>query len=428
MKLLSHQEKAVDFILKNESSALFFEQGTGKTFAVLQAIKELKAAKVLLIVLLNNLETTWKASIPKFLKTPILSKPQEFDSGIYLIHYEGLVKQIKWIKKQKWDMIVIDESQRLKNRNSKQSKSVKMLAGAPKKVILSGTPVEQCPEDLWAQFRFLAPEVLSPRWGDFKEDFLESYGFMGKQLRMRKDRLPEFIRRISPFMLRVTKDVLDLPPIRLIKHSIPLLGNQREVYESMKKDMVTLVDGHQIMADLTIVQLIKLQQICGGFISDEDQTFQTGEAKLRRLKSILKVENKPIVIFCNFLQEILLIKEELKNQFSIGVLSGQVKPQERVKLIGDFQNGKLDLLICQLRTGGVGIDLYRSNIAIFYSMSWSYIDYSQALSRVHRFNQDRVVKIFLLFAKRTIDEIIFKTILEKQSVSEIVLKRSLYVG
>jgi SNF2 family DNA or RNA helicase len=127
----------------------------------------------------------------------------------------------------------------------------------------------------------------------------------------------------------------------------------------------------------------------------------------------------PIVVFCKYLEEIKIVADELSH-LKVAVLNGQTR--NRSKMIEDFQAGLYDVIICQIKTGGVGIDLYSSCNAIFYSLTYSFIDYEQALARVHRYGQTRDVKIYLVYAKNTIDEAIYEAILSKKSISDTVLK------
>src|SRR5690606_16438260 len=154
---------------------------------------------------------------------------------------------------------------------------------------------------------------------------------------------------------------------------------------------------------------------------DEGDIHEVGRAKLRKLKAIVRREQKPIVIFCRYLEEVRCIAEELEKECpTVKTLTGRNR-KERPQLIDDFQAGEIDILICQIKTGGVGIDLFRSCVAIFYSMSYSYIDFEQASARIHRRGQTRPVTIYLLIALGTIDHEIYSAILAKRRVTSRVL-------
>ncbi len=436
-KLYSYQKAAVEFVLKLDGAALFFQQGTGKTWitgGVLERMDDLTDA--LIVVPLANLETTWL----KLLRTelPHLSVATDWESfkklptpRVLLVNYEGLPDRkrkgktkrgiIHRVRKHPWSIVVYDESQRLKDRGSRASRDAKRLRYAARRLILSGTPVEQCPQDLWAQLRFVAPEVLGDRWSDFENKFLRREGYMGHQRVFKRHRMKAFLERIKNVCLRVTKEeVLDLPPLTVKTYPVTLRGDQGRMYRELEDDMVLdLGDGSQVTTELRITQMVKLQQLCGGFIKDDEgHTRRIGRAKLRKALALLNRLPRPVVIFCRNKEEIFWLQEEIPGS---EVLMGKTK--NRPALIERFQLGGVPVLICQIRTGGVGIDLFHAHHAILFSSTFSFIDFDQAISRLHRIGQVWPVVIHLLFAKATIDEDIALAVRFKQSVSDLILNR-----
>jgi SNF2 family DNA or RNA helicase len=350
-----------------------------------------------------------------------------------------LIKKVS--KMFQWHLIVYDESQRLKDRASITSRvAAKLRDAGVYKLILSGTPIEHQPADLWPQFRFLAPDVFGTRYKDFVDVYFEpppqfdftkhrrgSPGFMRQMLayqianRKRKfnlDMLTQFVDLIRPHTLRVTKaDVLDLPPVEYIDVPVDLVGRQRRIYDELKDHMVSELGPARVTAPLKITQIAKLQQVCGGFLFDDDeQVHQVGRAKLRAVSRIVEAESGPIVIFCRYIEEVNAIARELSIDPSnrIATFTGRTNKRDRPAVIDAFQLGQLDVLICQVRTGGVGIDLFKSCVAIFYSTTYSFIDFEQAVSRIHRRGQTRACKVFLVFARNTVDEVIYSALGKKR--------------
>lgn len=447
-----YQQKAVRFALRVKTAGLFFEQGTGKTWISGGLIEQLAAGasttfSALLVVPLTNLETTWVKMLRK-LDVRVCRTVEAFkkSSGnrVLVIHYEVLPAIIKKLKRIAWTLIAFDEAQRLKNRTSRTSKLAGQLHDcAQYKLILSGTPIEEQPIDLWAQFRFLNNCPLGS-WKAFEHAFLEpinidlskyrpgsmQYLRMLRVLQIKRgqrkfdfEKVDEFVLRLSPYVLRVTKDVLDLPPLDYRHEPVTMRGKHRRVYDSMRDDLVSRLPRGVVSAPLKVTQMGKLQQICGGFVfDDEGQTHLVGRAKLRRAKKIIRQERLPIVIFCRYRQEVDALQTEVSRMVKrVEVLTGKVRPADRAIIQKDFQAGRVDVLICQIRTGGVGIDLFRSCVAIVYSTTYSFIDFEQAISRIHRRGQTRKVRIFLLYCKNTIDEVILKAILSKRRLINQVL-------
>src|SRR5690606_34933502 len=156
-----------------------------------------------------------------------------------------------------------------KQRSTLTSRTAAKLADyASFKLILSGTPIDKQPTDLWGQFRFLEPSVFGTRWKDFTDHFLEPVGIdlskyrygtpqYARMLRAwqiasgrRKfdnEKLDEFLDRIRPHALRVTKEVLDLPPLRVIEDPVVLVGEQRRVYREVERTMIATIGETRIM-------------------------------------------------------------------------------------------------------------------------------------------------------------------------------------
>ena len=132
---------------------------------------------------------------------------------------------------------------------------------------------------------------------------------------------------------------------------------------------------------------------------------------------------------CALRSEIVAVAEELEKYFPrIEVLWGKTgsrktKAKERAELNARFQHGKIDGLVCQKKTGALGIDLFAAAQAVLYSTGFSYIDWEQIKSRLIRRGQTRHVDFFFLCATGTIDEDILTAIETKSTVSKIVLSR-----
>jgi len=169
---------------------------------------------------------------------------------------------------------------------------------------------------------------------------------------------------------------------------------------------------------------VKLSQITGGAVLDrENEAHYVGEAKRRKLLSLLrKFDGQgPIVIFCQYLHEIEIILDVLDKTRVVRVIKGGIKESVRTSFVQDFQAGKIDVLICQIKTGGESIDLTRASTLIMYSMTYSYINFEQVLRRLHRGGQTRQVHAYILYAVNTVDEDKLDLVKEKSETSYRVL-------
>lgn len=442
-----YQKDAVRFFFANPygCAGLFFEQGTGKTWIAAAIAEQLcnQGFEGMFVVPLSNKETTWLKLLKEYLDCytnwgDFLEAPTP---KVFVCHYEAIPKQTL---KHWFTFICYDESQRLKQRQSKQSKFAGRLSGqATYRLILSGTPIEKKPQDLWAQMRFLAPWVLQ-HWDDFEARWLEpididlskydpesityqrmfiAYLKKKRKQQFRAELMPEFLELLRPYCWRVNADdVLDLPPLTHIPVSVSMLGAQRRLYDTIEQDWVTELGGRRITAGLKGPRVNKLQQICGGWVKDDDgKAMSVGRAKLRKLRAIVAKAELPVVICCRFIAEVEGIAEVLRANGLVGaMLYGKTK-KLRAEIQETFQRGDLDFLVCQQRTGGVGIDLFRSHVLVLYSITHSSIDYEQMIKRLHRRGQKKPVSVYSIYAKNSIDEDVILSLIGKHKVVEQVL-------
>lgn len=434
-QLRDYQLTAVKFALSQRGVGLFCDPRTGKTWIALAVIEQLEPEDVLIIVPLTNKRTTWVKHISNVLPQYTLClSMEEFRAAkghkrILLVHYELLPSIIKKIARLPWGLVVLDESQRIKARASRQSRNLSRLRKVSRRLALSGTPMDDSEMDLWGQMRFIEPRAFGDRWSDFDEAFLRPTGFMGYQRKFRPEMSEEFNRRLRPFCLRVTREDAGIPEPTLHWVPIPLVGRQRVIYDELEKSWIATIGHQKIQSKLEITKRVKLQQIVNGFIFDDDGiSHDVGKAKARRLRHLLRRHVKaPAVIFCQYLPELDIIRDVCREfSDSIAVLSGAIKDKgkrrNRSDMIESFQSGEIDYLICQQKTGGVGIDLWKARNAVVYSFNHSYIDFDQMKSRMDLIGEDPPA-IFLIYADRTIDEDKKEAVLLKRSITDIVLNR-----
>jgi SNF2 family DNA or RNA helicase len=451
-KLDDYQKDAVEFAWPLDGAGLFFEQGTGKTWipaAMIERMAKRPKFSGLLVVPLTSRDSTWadliRTELPHvaiahtWIDFKLLPCPR-----LLILHKEGMrggpIRKRSRRRKSLdpkirrfiWSIVIIDESQGIKDRASSFSRAARFLREQPKRLALSGTPIEQSPIDVWAQMRFIEPSALGDRWADFDDEYLRHAGWMGKKREFRRTKLNQFLRAIKPYCLRVTKDVLKLKPYEIIPEYFDMWGDQGRVYRELERDMVTEMHGRMVMSQLKVVNLVRLQQITGGFVTTIDkEVIPCGDAKLRRLRRVIEAGKvrPPFVIFCRYKPEIAVVEAEMKRRFRrVETLTGATgdrrdKSQVRADLNRRFQNGEIDVLVCQTRTGGVSVDLFRARQLIVYSTTFSFIDFDQIISRLHRRGQKHAVKIYLLMAKNSIDTDIIDAIYQKTSVVAIVLDR-----
>lgn len=345
-----------------------------------------------------------------------------------------------------WDLVIVDESHRIKAPDGKQSKFVAQVCSRARRsetgrvVLLTGTPMPHSPLDLWAQMRALDGGL---RLGTSYHRFCQHYGAgenvytAGGVQRMiyknlREDRRDEFDEHLAPILFQVQQDDLDRalglePPVD-VDRAIELDSATRRIYDELERDLIAeLPDGIGVVtAANRMVLTTRLAQLSGGFAREPDgrlvQISETPE-KARLLADTLEdlPPREPIVVFARFhadLDAIANIVEKAGRRY--GELSGR----RRDGLTDEARmNPNIDVLGCQLQSGGVGIDLTRARYAIYYSLDFTLGDYDQSRKRVHRPGQQRRVTYIHLLAENTIDRAIYGALRKRRSVIAAVLDR-----
>lgn len=469
-QLKPHQRRGAEAALSIDGFAAFFAQRTGKTWvtgAVLCAEFGV-SLDVLLVGPLTNLESTWVKFLTE--KLPWYSVHRDLtsyqnhqkafvkawghrDHCILLLNPEQLTKKlIARIRRMSWNRFIWDEAQRLKNRSSSSSRAAALIAGScERRLALTGTPIDRNPKDTWAIMRFVEVGVFGNVWKDFEDYFLVkpdmdikkggmlrqqkmklAYMIAKRKAPMRPDRIDEYAELISPHVMRISKEDAGIEPAKITIIPFDLDPQEDRHYRQLEKNMVLKSGKVKVKTPLKITQLVKLQQLTGGYIKDEDgQLHQMGTTKRRRLRReiIARVDDEPFVVFCKFVWEVHMIARILERMGydRVAKLWGKVKDlkkdKRRTNMLLDFQKGKYQAMVCQQRTGGVGVDLYRARKFFVYSMGHSYIDYDQMLSRGDFLNQDTPAEFFLLAVKSSIDTDVIVSVKEKKSITEAFYDR-----
>ena len=269
------------------------------------------------------------------------------------------------------DLIICDESQRIKTHDSEQSKAVHRLGDKARyKMILSGTPVQNEAVDVFSQYRFLDPSVFGTNFYAFRGRYCVMGGFNRKQIVSYRD-LDDLIMKEHSVAYRITKEeALDLPEQTFENRYITMSAKERTVYDRLRRDSYAeLSDGGTITATTVLTKLLRLQQFTGGFLVEDDtiRPQLVSRGKLDALADILQdyvVEGrKKLVIFARFLPEIheieALCGKVLKPSGMKAVaIYGDIKKEDRGAVVQQFQTDAATMVFLGQRdTAGPGSTL-----------------------------------------------------------------------
>lgn len=441
----------------NKGFGLLFEMGCGKTLtaiAIAGAGYQMGKVERLLIVAPTSVVAVWPKELQEYAKfkytckTLLGEKKQRIKQiddllkfpfkalKVAVINYESTWRPeiLEKLKEFDADMVIADESQRIKTYDAAQSKAMHELGDQARyKLILSGTPVQTAAIDIWSQYRFLDKTVFGDNFFKFRGRYAIMGGYGNKKIVGYKD-LEGLIKKEHSIAFRVTKDeALDLPEQTFETRKIQFNQKEKNLYERIKKDSYAELDGGgHITATTVLTRLLRLQQLAGGFlVQDDAQKPQlVSRAKLDALGDIIEDyvigSGKKLVIFARFIAEVKAIMElaskVLPKELKQVAIYGDIKKEDRGDIVKQFQEDPNTVLfIGQIDTAGTGITLTAADTCVYYSKNFNYATYSQSLSRIHRIGQRNCCTYIDLEIEGTIDELISKALSRKEDMAKTVV-------
>lgn len=333
------------------------------------------------------------------------------------------------------DLIIADESQRIKTHDAEQSKAMHKLGDQARyKMILSGTPVQNDAIDIFSQYRFLDPTVFGFNFYPFRSRYAVMGGFNRKQIVGYRD-LDQLIKKEHSIAYRVTKEeAIDLPEQTFENRYITLSKKERGLYDQLRRSSVAeLEGGGTITATTVLTRLLRLQQFTGGFLveDDADRPQLVSRGKLDALADILQDYvidgRKKLVIFARFIpevMEIIKLSENIlgKNHKKTVAIYGEIKKESRGDIVRQFQEDPDTMVfVGQIDTAGTGITLTAANTCVYYSVNFNYATYSQSLSRIHRIGQRNRCTYIHLVTEKTVDDMILSALAKKEDLAKTVV-------
>ena len=422
----------------NLGGCLADDMGLGKTIQTLTLLLEqqnLKRKYPAIIIAPTSLMFNWEAEATKF--SPSLkvhrhvgpkrgkanqTKFNKFD--VILTTYGVLRRDIDDLEKLKFNYVILDESQNIKNPQSQNYKAVKNL-NTENKLILTGTPIENNLIELWAQFDFINPGLLGNQTF-FKETFIRD--IVVNQNPKRVEGLKQFI---NPFILRRTKAQVakELPEKTETIIFCEMTEEQKKLYEQEKSlyraSLLQKIkkDGVEKSKMKILEALTKLRQICN-HPATVFEDYQAESGKLNSLFDMLEdiiAEKHRVLIFSQYVKMLHIISNMLKDsEYKFSYLDGQTK--DRQKVVDEFQSDEsISVFLISLKAGGVGLNLTAADYVFIIDPWWNPAVEQQAIDRAYRIGQLKNVFVYKLIAKGSVEEKIVKLQDQKKGlVSDII--------
>jgi len=417
----------------NFGGCLADDMGLGKTLQAISLLSYIypKTKTPSLIVMPKSLLTNWQNELEKF--NPNLSfylyygasrDAEEFKKhNIILTTYTLIRNDIKILTNMKFDTIILDESQNIKNIESKISKAV-MLLDAKHKFALSGTPIENSLFELYSLFRFINGGLFSTV-NDFKRDYATPI-----QGDANEDVARILKAKISPFLLRRLKqDVLKDLPAKQEQVVYVDMDEEHKKFYNQKRDYYKQMLDQQIGANgiekskfLILQAFNDLRQIASApELKSEDNIASSKIENLFEMLEDIVLNNHKVLIFANFLGSLDLISQKASELgYEHLLMTGSTR--NRQELVDKFQNDKnIKLFLMTLKVGGVGLNLTEADYVFIFDPWWNRSAENQAIDRTHRMGQKNTVFAYKMITKGTIEEKILELQSRKQDMTDMII-------
>ncbi len=459
-KLYAFQRGAVDFMAEHPRTILADDMGLGKTVEAISLVHEFwlrhgpeclepgELPTPALVVCPASLRRNWQNEIVQWTgidreqvqiidgknKAQRDKQAGRQDARWFIVNWEKL-RLMPQLADRGWSAVIADEAHRAKNKDAKQTKALYQLT-APVQVAATGTPIMNNPAELWSLLRWLYPDVYGPKvkgggYWPFYYRFVEDYPTQYGRVIIGVKNADALRFELKDKLVRRTKeDQLDLPPKVRKVQQVDLNPQQRKLYEEAEKQLVLDIAEHiqgQIEGREDVEQYVRdAAEALASNPEKAQYVLPNGAARITRLRQIASspallggpddsakldavIElvkdhpGKPFVVFTWFQETVRLLEKrlrKLKPAVRVGTIAGSDDAAPVVKL---FQDGDLDIVVCTIAKGGVGLTMTRADTAIFVERDWVPAINEQAEDRLHRIGQDSHVTIITLEAADTVD-------------------------
>ncbi len=455
------QKKGLVALWKKGGGSLYWDPGTGKTKTTLDYASALhlvgECRRVLVVCPINALQV-WPAQAEKHIPTDIwwemlvpegtiAEKEQQIhewseywednDEPLLFVvtNYDSMTKRdrrwqiMRTVERYAPDLVVFDESQKIKNATAKRSKAAHRISLGRRTVLMSGTPVSKNFLDLYSQMKAVEPHIwdhpeLSKvmSWTEFRSRYGIWGGRSGYELKGYQN-LPELMDRFKPYITTARRSG-NLPKVTDVIVPVNMPEKPREAYDIFVKESLVIWKNHLIEAPIPLTRLLRCQQMTGGRVLDEHGDpveFQMQKmAVAEDLMRDLREAERKLLVFARFKWEM----DHLANVFPKETLQirGGVSARKREEAVKKFQGKNVNLLVIQIASAEAldGLQDVCSD-AIFYSTDYSWEHYSQATGRIDRTGQSTPVVFHHIHCRATVDKLIWQSLRDKRNLEKVVM-------
>ncbi|XP_026107085.1 probable global transcription activator SNF2L2 isoform X4 [Carassius auratus] len=472
-------EWMVSLYNNNLNGILADEMGLGKTIqtiALITYLMELKRLNgpYLIIVPLSTLSNwvyeldKWAPSIVKiaYKGTPSMRRSfvPQLRSGkfnVLITTYEYIIKDKHILAKIRWKYMIVDEGHRMKNHHCKLTQVLNTHYVAPRRLLLTGTPLQNKLPELWALLNFLLPTIFKS-CSTFEQWFNAPFAMTGERVDLNEEETILIIRRLHkvlrPFLLRRLKKEVESQLPEKVEYVIKcdMSAIQKVLYRHMQGKGILLTDGSEKDkkgkggAKTLMNTIMQLKKICNhpymfqhieesfaehlgypnGIINGPDLYRASGKFELLdRILPKLKATNHRVLLFCQMTTLMTIMEDYFAyRNFLYLRLDGSTKSEDRAMLLKKFneEGSQYFVFLLSTRAGGLGLNLQAADTVVIFDSDWNPHQDLQAQDRAHRIGQQNEVRVLRLCTVNSVEEKILAAAKYKLNVDQKVIQAGMF--
>lgn len=409
MELLPHQTAAADeFIARGGRMLLWADTGTGKSATAIECAKRVNASRALYLcpaILKSQVAGEFKTWWPEATVAVVTgTKPRRkelwaSEADVWIANFEQLNHDLDEVIDIFPDFVIVDECQRFAAPSSKTLKAFRRLS--PKyRLAMSGTPAPNALWELWNMVDWVSPGIAHESFWQFRARECRMHPAFPKILGFhREDKVKKTFMSVTHRIRR--EDVLELPPLTEVRIEATMGKEQREAYETLKRDLMLEIDGQETLTVPNVLALImRLRQMAD---LPEVLGVKAASAKVERLEELLgAISSRKVICFSEFSSVVRHL--HWKHQKDSVAITGDTPQKDRDAIIARFKTDPAIRILFMSSAGSLGINLQEADTVISFDLPWNDARMDQRIARSWRYGQASPVTSYRIIAEKTVDE------------------------
>ncbi|MED2903928.1 DEAD/DEAH box helicase [Bacillus tropicus] len=404
MKLFPHQDRALNDTYEHNRVAYYLDMGLGKTFVGSEKMWELNTPYNLLICQKSKIDD-WKEHFEQhydyevivFDKQRMEDIPEE---SVLIVNYERAWRREELLKLNNFTLM-LDESSKIKNDKSKQTKFILRL-NAENVILLSGTPTGGKYEELWSQLHLLGWKITQKLF--LKQFVVQEWDDRNSKYKItgykNVERLKAKLKQYGAVFMK-TEEVFDLPETTDVKVKIP----GTKLYKEFKKHHIVEIGEELLIGDTPAAKKLYLRQLAGSY----------NENKLQYVKDLVESTNDRIIIFYNFKKEYEALVDLIEKPIS--TVNGNLKD------LTAYENFENSVTLIQYQAGAMGLNLQKANKIVYFTLTDKSELFEQSKKRTHRIGQERPCFYYYLLTDGSIEWRMLDVLKERKDYTDALFEK-----